>query len=75
MPYIKPLTPQPFARMNRLLKGYDFNGPSLAKVLGCSVPTALAKINDPGRLTLRDLDAIRRYGHIPLEEIKEALIG
>lgn len=74
MPYTKPLTPQSFARMSRLLKGYDFDGPALAKVLGCSAPTALSKIRDPGRLTLKDLDAIRRHGHVPLEEIKDALV-
>lgn len=74
MPYTKPLTTAPFARMTRLLKGYDMNGVTLGKVLGCSAPTARGKIDNPERLTLGDLDKLRRVGHIPLEEIKEALV-
>lgn len=74
MPYTKPLTTSPFARMTRLLKGYDMNGVTLGKVLGCSAPTARGKIENPERLTLGDLDKLRRVGHIPLEEIKEALV-
>lgn len=74
MPYTKPLTTAPFARMTRLLKGYNMNGVTLGKVLGCSAPTARGKIDNPERLTLGDLDKLRRVGHIPLEEIKEALV-
>lgn len=74
MSYVKPLTVPPFSRMTRLLKGYDMNGATLGKVLGCSPPTARAKINNPERLTLGDLDKLRRVGHIPLEEIREAIV-
>lgn len=74
MPHIKPLTPQPFARMTRLLRGYGFTGPTLAQILGCTAPTARDRILHPERLTLEDLDNIRRHGHVPLEEIKEALV-
>lgn len=74
MPYTKPLTTAPFARMTRLLKGYDMNGVTLGKVLGCSAPTARGKIDNPERLTLGDLDKLRRVGHIPLEELKEAWV-
>lgn len=74
MSYIKPLTPQPFARMTRLLRGYGFTGPTLAQILGCTAPTARDRIQHPERLTLEDLDNIRRRGHVPLEEIKEALV-
>lgn len=74
MPYTKPLTTAPFARMTRLLKGYDMNGVTLGRVLGCSAPTARGKIDNPERLTLGDLDKLRRVGHIPWDEIKEALV-
>jgi len=72
MPYTKPLAPQPYAKMRRLLKGYDFTGPSLAAILGCTAPTARDRIQHPEKLTLEDLDKLRRYGHVPLEEIKDA---
>lgn len=74
MPYTKPLVTQPFARMTRLLKGYGMNGITMGEVLGCSAPTARGKIENPERLTLGDLDKLRRVGHIPLEELKEAWV-
>lgn len=72
MPYTKPLLPQPWAKMSRLLKGYGMTGPKLAEILGVSRPTAKARIDAPGKLTLEDLDRISRMGHIPMEEIREA---
>ena len=75
MPHIKPLTQQPFARMTRLLRGYGFTGPTLAQILGCTAPTARDRILHPERLTLGDLDNIRRRGHVPWEEIQAAMTG
>lgn len=73
MPYIKPLTLQPFARMTRLLRGYGFTGPTLAQILGCTAPTARDRILHPERLTLEDLDKIARLGHIPLDELRDCI--
>jgi len=72
MPYIKPPA-QRHARMARLLLGYGLSAPRLAVVLNVSAPTARERLNDPSRLTLGDLDRINRFGHIPLNEIREAI--
>ena len=69
------MTAKPIPRMTRLIRGYGYDGVSLAKVLGCSPPTARRKLLEPQYLTVGDLDKLRRSGHIPLEEIKEALVG
>lgn len=73
MPYTKPLTPQPWARMRRLLVGYGMTGPKLAEILGVSRPTAKARIDAPGKLTLEELDRISRHGHIPLDELRDCI--
>ena len=73
MPYIKRV--EPYAKMQRLLRGYGLNAPALAKVLGCSEPTARGLLNSrTAKLTLQDLDRINRFGHVPMEEIREAII-
>ena len=72
MPYIKPHK-APFGAMTRLLKGYGYDGAALAKVLGCSAPTARKRISSPESLTLLELDRLNRYGHIPIEELREAI--
>lgn len=72
MPYVKPLAPQPWAKMHRLLTGYGLTGPKLAEILGVSRPTARSRLDEPGRLTLEDLDRISRHGHIPWNELLDA---
>ncbi len=72
MPYIKPKE-GPQEKMKRLLKGYEMNGPKLAAVLRCSEPTARTRLEEPSRLTLGDLQAIRLRAHIPAEELREAI--
>lgn len=72
MPYIKPRDP-PFAALGRLLKGYDLNAPKLAGILDCSTPTARRRLKEPELLTLGDLVRISQRGHIPMEEIREAI--
>lgn len=73
MPYLRQKEP-PFTNMTRLLSGYGFNGPKLAKVLRVSTPTAKKKLDDPKYLTLEDLDRISRFGHVPIEEIRQAIV-
>lgn len=73
MPYIKPKDP-PFVRMQRLLRGYGFDGPTLAAVLDCSKPTALRRIREPETLTLAELAMISSRGHVPMDEIRDAII-
>lgn len=72
MPYVKKPDP-PFARMTRLLKGYGLNGPGMARVLGVSHPTGKRRLENPQELTIGDLDRLNRFGHIPLEELREAI--
>ena len=72
MPYIKKPDP-PYARMTRLLRGYGLNGPKLAQILGVTPPTGNKRLEQPVTLTIGDLDRINRLGHIPMEEIREAI--
>lgn len=73
MPYLKP-KPRPFDGMRRLLLGYELNAARLSTVLGCSEPTARSRLNNPGTLTVEELDKIRRFGHVPVEEIREKVL-
>ena len=72
MPRLKQSDPA-FVKMKRLLLGYELNAARLASVLGVSEPTAKKRLDNPETLSLRDLDRINRFGHIPIEEIKSAL--
>ena len=74
MPYIKP-PKRPFEKMRRLLLGYELTAPKLSVVLGCSQPTARQRLNDPGLLTIAELDKIHRLGRVPIEEIREAFLN
>ena len=72
MPYLKPAK-KPYEKMTRLLKGYGLNGENLAPMILCSAPTARKRIENPELFTLQDIANINRRGHIPLEEIREAI--
>ena len=73
MPHLKK-KPEPFADIVKLLKGYDLGSSrKLAAVLYCSDYTGRARLKSPGDLTLTELQAICRNGHIPADEIREAL--
>ena len=41
-----------FPALVRVIKGYGYNSVSLAKVLGCSQPTAMKKLQTPSLFTL-----------------------
>lgn len=56
-----------------MLKGHDLNATRLAKVLGCSYPTAKAKLDDPTKFTFKDVLAIHYKGHIDKETLKGAI--
>ena len=71
MPYVKGYTEPD--KLRRLLKGYEFTAPRLASTLGCSTATAQRRLSDPASLTVEELRRINKRGHVPLEEIKEAL--
>ena len=73
MPYLKK-RPIPFRKMQMLLKAYGFNGENLVPVLGYSPKTNRSRIQDPRLLTLGDLEKICKSGHIPMEEIREAIV-
>ena len=62
-----------FEEFVMLLKGHDLNATKLAKVLGCTYPTAKAKLDNPEKFTFGDVIKIQRKGHIGKEELKGAL--
>lgn len=62
-----------FIEFTRLLKGYGYNSVSLAADLGCSPPTAKKKLDEPRLFTLADISRINLKGHIPIDEIREAI--
>ena len=73
MPYIKKT--EPYAKMQRLLRGYGLNAPALANVLGCGETKARKLLNgNTANLTLGDLDRINRFAHIPIEEIQKSIM-
>ena len=73
MPYVKKQE-TPYVRVRRLLMGYGLDPCGLAAVLGCSRNTAAARLANPGTLTLSELGTISRAGHIPMDEIRQAII-
>lgn len=72
MPYIKPKQP-PFAKLGRLMKGYELSGRQIAEMLGCAPATGCKKLADPSLFTLADLQKINRAAHIPADEIRDAI--
>lgn len=73
MPYIK-RREVPFAKVKRLLLGYELDATALADVLGVSYNTARARLDRPETMTLADLDRVCKAGHVPMEEIRAAII-
>lgn len=56
-----------------LVKGHDFNANKLAGILGITQPTASEKLKHPEKFTLGDVIKISKYGHIPIEDLREAI--
>lgn len=73
MPRLRPQE-VPFVRVKRLLLGYGLNGPALAKVLGCTPKTARARLERPETFTLSELAKVSTTGHVPIDEIRDAII-
>lgn len=73
MPRLKE-RPIPFQKMQRLIKGYGFNGSNLEPILGYSPKTIRKKIENPRELTLGDLEKLCKSGHIPIDEIRESIV-
>ena len=69
MPYLK----QREDPIVEVLNAKRLDGPSLAKILGCTAPTARRKLRDPELLTLGDLRKISRFAHINIDKIREAI--
>ena len=60
--------------MTRLLRSYKFNGTSLGRLLGVSHGTGQKKLTDPDNLTIGDLRRISKAGHIPMDELRGAIV-
>ena len=73
MPYIRK-TEMPFVKMRRLLLGYELDAVALSAIIGCSYNTARSRIDHPEKLTLAELDAISKKGHVPMDELRSAII-
>lgn len=71
MAYLKNNTP--FVEVRRLLKGYGMTGARLARVLEKCESTARQRLKSPGSLTLGELEQICKAGHIPADELREAI--
>lgn len=73
MPNIK--KPEPYGKSKMLLRAYDLTPTRLAKVLGCTYPTAKKKIDNPGYITTDEWGKIHRRHHVPIEEIREVFLS
>lgn len=70
MPYVK----QQKDAFRLVLNKYELNtGAALSKVLKVSIPTALKKIKDPKYFTVGEIDRIVTHGHVPKQEVWDAL--
>lgn len=70
MPHLKDTTPP----MTHLLKKYGYDsGRKLSEILSVSHPTAIKRLNDPELLTVEDLHRLNRFGHIPIDEIRQSI--
>lgn len=69
----------PYIRKNKdafrmLLNKYELNtGVAMSNVLKVSVPTALKRIRDTKTFTVGEIDRIVTHGHVPKQEVWEAL--
>lgn len=71
MPYIA--KKKEFELVSVLAIGYGKTVPKVAKVLGCTPPTARKKMEHPELLTLGDLKKLCKGLHISADEIRAAI--
>lgn len=71
MPYKKSRKPQ--AALEKLIHAENWTQDQLAKILGCSRQTAARKTEDPQKLTVGDLVALCKSGHIPADTIRGSI--
>ena len=64
----------PFVSVRRLLLGRELDATALAQVLGCSYNTAKARLDKPETMTREELGRVCTAGHVPMEEIRAAII-
>ena len=65
----------PFVSLQRLIRGYNLNAVKLADIWHCSYNTAAARLRDPGKITLRELEKISNSAGIPMDEIRACIRG
>ena len=67
----------PHARIGRLIAGYASeqraNTAKLASYIGRSENTALARIRNPGDLTVSELTQLGKHLGIPIAELRDAI--
>lgn len=63
----------PFVNVRRLLLGYDVTTSNLARILGCSYNTAKTRMNHPSTFSLAELEQVSLKGHVPMDEIRNAI--
>ena len=73
MPYLSPKK-RPFNKMRELLRAKDLNAFRLEKLLGCSQTKATRIMEKPGSINLEELFEISEKAHIPIEEIRGAIV-
>lgn len=74
MPYLKQKA-KAHDKSRKLLLAYEIGSAKMADMLGCSMPTARKKINDPGKLTGDEWLRISKFGHIPIDEIRGVFLS
>ena len=72
MPYIPKRNP--YDKSRKLLLAYEITSTVMMNILGCSRPTAIKKLNNPGELTMDEWQKISKRGHIPVEEIRAVFL-
>ena len=72
MPYLKKKD-EPFAPLRRLLIGYGLTARVLGPIIGKNENTARERLKHIDKMTLGELRRIVRSGHIPADEIREAI--
>lgn len=72
MPYLKPKE-VPCQSMKEFLMGKGFTPAKLAAVWGCSIPTARDKLQNPEKITLRNVLDLAKYGHLHIDDLRKAI--